>query len=423
MLSTPRWYSYGGMCESLFFAVNLAKYYEKDLIILTPTKDYEGNKNSYINELNLINIKYTGINIYVNTWYCKILSWYIDFNRSNIIIHYLRGILRRISVKPDIIFPTQIGFTGLESSLDVKKSMNLNSELDWSALYSNMLPININFGNKNSSNILFKELGINNSTFICLYVRDNGYYINKLQPGSVYHNADINDYAESINYINNEDENLIIVRVGDPLMTPFKCGKNFIDYVHSPLFNIENSMKLHMSCKFWLGTMGGGRSTPWLFNKNSLLTNATITYNGQCVNSRDVVIFKHIFSYKENRFLSLSEQLDYFDELNVLQLKNDKYIKIDNTSYEIKTLVKEYMMEENNRSFNWNNNLQLKFHNKRIIRIKESFTRTRQIDRYIYDDQFHLIKPRVSKYFIENCWEYGDYLENLTEKHIKKNYE
>jgi putative glycosyltransferase (TIGR04372 family) len=423
IISTPRWYSYGGMCESVFFAVNLAKYYKKELIILTPETDYNGVKRQYINDLNIIDMNYSGTNIHINTWYCKLLSWYLDFNRSCFIVRYLRSGLRKFSVSPDNIFPTKIGFTGAESALDIKKSMNLSNDIDWSSLYNHMSPININFGIKNKSEILLDELGINNRKFICLYVRDDGYYKNKQNTGSDYHNANIHNYAESINYIDTEHEDLIFVRVGDPNMIPFQYGNNIIDYVHTPYFNTINSLKLHMQCKFWLGTMGGGRSTPWLFNKVSLLTNATITWNGQCVNSRDVVIFKHIYSYKDKRFLSLSEQLDNFNEIKLLPSINDKYIQIENTSHEIKTLLKEYMDEETDNSFDWNDNLQSKFHNKRIMQVGISFSRIQEINRYIYDDQFHLIRPRVSKFFIENCWEYGNYLENLTKLYMDTDYE
>jgi len=104
---------------------------------------------------------------------------------------------------------------------------------------------------------LLEDLGIsNNSWYMCLHNREDGYTKNKIPDvDSDFRNGSIDNFLSTIDYISNLGGT--VVRMGDSSMTPFPYMPGLVNYAHSPLKSEMNDILLSANCRFFLGNTSG----------------------------------------------------------------------------------------------------------------------------------------------------------------------
>jgi putative glycosyltransferase (TIGR04372 family) len=177
------------------------------------------------------------------------------------------------------------------------------------------------------------------NNYLTLCVKDINY--KKIKPTMTDEAAaNINDYIDSIKYLNKK---FVILRIGDPTMDKFEYkNKNFFDFT-----DMENHFEMQFdSCfksKFYFGTAGSHSYIPSLTNTKRYMTNCVDFHGLQSTFEYDsYLIFKKIYDLKQKKILSLEEIYldnhvnDMFDSV-----KKNNFIYIDNTKEENLLLAQE----------------------------------------------------------------------------------
>ena len=443
---TPRWYSYGGMFESLFTSLNLAKCYNLKLIFTYPDRHFDRRYNypAFLNqELKSLVCDEVEIVGDYHSLISKLITFWVNFSRrirnlffpsiypevpmtswTNFSRRLRNALPRRIRTKikiKDKIFPNWIGFSGLGKGKKLQKQLKLTRPVCWEGVFKNPVQVNLTSKQEERAKPNLEKLGMQEGQpFVCLYVRDPSFEKLRCSEGSNIANADIKRFIKAI--LTMTERGYYVVRMGDPTMIPIEIHEKFIDYVHTPVYSELMDLYLYRHCIFWLGTQGGGRQPPLFYNRPSIVANAVeLPYSGFCVAKSDVMILKHVFSPREGRILSLRERLERLHELPPKNnYRSEKYLHIENTPEEINQVVWEWFETKDNPDFDWDIPLQEKYHDLRQERTKEIFfdpVRNEWIN--ITVEQYQHLRPRLGKEFLENCWEYGDYLKELTRQYIK----
>ncbi len=176
--------------------------------------------------------------------------------------------------------------------------------------------------------------------FVCLHVRETGYYGSKEGRGKVTRNGSIKNYLDAIEYLTKRG--MWVVRLGDSSMTPLPKMPDVLDYPFSEFKSDLMDIWLIQNCSLYIGQDSGPMNVALLFEKPILSTNIVDVCCGSPLRVNDRGIFKHAFSSKRNRYLSVKEILD--ESL----LKHNGFIGDpdisfeENSSEEILELVKEY---------------------------------------------------------------------------------
>lgn len=140
--------------------------------------------------------------------------------------------------------------------------------------------------------------------FVCLHVREGGYYRENAASTQGPRNAPIQDYMPAIQSIVGRGG--WVIRMGDPSMTPLPKMPGVIDYAHSSARSDWMDVYLCGAARFFIGTTSG-------------LTNAVISYGTPCVlvncltnyyqawDSRVIFALKLLWHKRELRYLKFSE--------------------------------------------------------------------------------------------------------------------
>lgn len=419
LMATPRWYSYGGMFISLFEILHLARYYNRK-IILTYSDVHWDLRYNYPALLNreLIYFKCDEVEVAAgyNSWISKVLTLWLNISHR-VINTFFGKVLLKLKIQ-DKIAPIRIGYSGLENAEKVQRLLNLPEPVNWQEVFRNPIQVDLAEEQEEKAKPILEKLGIKNKeSFVCLYVRDPGFdKLKKGACGSKLANADIEHFKKAVLSIIGKGYH--VIRVGDPRMSPIEIHEKFIDYVHTPYYSELMDLYFYRHCSFWVGTMSGGRDAPLFYNRPCVVVNAVeLPYSGVCINKDDAHIRKHIFSVRDKRFISLKEQLERLDELPPAKYDYGKYLHVENTPDEINQVVLEWYEGGRNPDFDWNLPLQEEFYNLKKKRIKEIYINSGLIKSFAEVGRYQHLQPRMGKRFLENCWEYGPYLEQLTEQY------
>lgn len=185
-----------------------------------------------------------------------------------------------------------------------------------------------------------KTFQLSNKKIVCLHVRDAKYRSDAGRRG--YRNAEINTYIPTIEYL--IKKNYIVIRLGDN-------KKNKINYSNPNFIDLEvhdYDISIIHNCSFFIGTLSGPLDTSYMFQKPTLLTNATSVFVGYPRSFRDRVIFKK--AILNDKKISLYEFLNLpFKYHNYLENNHDLKL-IDNSPDEILEATKEFLynLEKNN---------------------------------------------------------------------------
>ncbi|MBT5873211.1 MAG: TIGR04372 family glycosyltransferase [Candidatus Latescibacteria bacterium] len=186
-----------------------------------------------------------------------------------------------------------------------------------------------------------KELGLpENAPYVCLHVRETGFYGAKEGRGKTTRNGSIDNYLDAINYLTSRG--LWVVRLGDPSMTPLPRMSNVIDYPFSRFKCDLMDIWLIKHCALYVGQDSGPMNVAILFEKTILSTNIVDVCCGSPLRTGDRGILKHVFSRKKSRHLSVKEVIE-----GVLSRHNDfindpDFVFVENSPEEILELITEY---------------------------------------------------------------------------------
>ena len=185
-----------------------------------------------------------------------------------------------------------------------------------------------------------KRLGMNqNSWFVCLQVRDSGYWGENY---TNYRNADINTYLLAIQSI--VEQGGWVIRMGDPTMKPLPSIPHVIDYAHSKTKSDRMDVFLCVSCRFFIGTCSGLSFLPSCFGVPVAMTNLVLMRT-RMFSNRDIYIPKMYWSISDEQYVSFAEAMapplgHAYSEQGLSQLG----IKlVNNTPDEINDLVLEML--------------------------------------------------------------------------------
>ena len=413
IIVTTRGYSYGGLMEVLFFSHALALKTKRQLFIIDPKVNVlKGEKERIFSSEIIINsLKIENI-AEENRTLKKFLELYLDLNRKEyVLIRIIKRIIKKISVKSELFNKKYIGYNGNQLLNEIKKKIKIEDIYNWSEIISKTKKIELNEDVK-----LEKEYFKNKiDHYVCLYVRDDGY--DKLLPkkGSIRHNADIRNFAKSINLLIANGYN--IFRLGDKTMTSYHQRDKVVDMTQ----NSNNSERMNLSlvegCNFWMGTMGGGRAAPLLLRKTCLVVNADVSYNGQCINNEDTVIFKHVYCKKKKRLLSLSEQLENLSDIHELNFDKRNYIRLENTEDEILEVTREFIEKPKKSKLDLKTT-QVEYFETRLKAIHKLLRRSKF--QYTYVEQFKDFQPSIGSDYFQKVWKPSNYLETIKQYYIEK---
>ncbi len=117
-----------------------------------------------------------------------------------------------------------------------------------------------------------RRLGIpEGAWYVCLHVRERGFYEkwSKLYPSA--RDANIEDYYPAINAI--VERGGWVIRMGDSSMKPLRPMPGMVDYVHTGLKSEQADTLLAAGCRFMLGTNSGFTIIPASYGVPCALTN------------------------------------------------------------------------------------------------------------------------------------------------------
>jgi len=214
-----------------------------------------------------------------------------------------------------------------------------------------------------------KAMGINTQKPLYgFFARDDLYRGNKqtksMNSQSNIRNFDINDFKEACKFMT--DNNYIGIRVGNKTLDEINFkNQNVFDYSKSGYCSDFLDIFLAFKCDFFCGGDTGIQHLPPLFRKSTIMINAPFyTSNKQtCPEIHDdgfvkMIIFKKIYSLKENKFLSFSEIMKILKQWETSENKTEGYYDstlqtkgykiVNNSSTEIKEVFEEFYLRKNN---------------------------------------------------------------------------
>ena len=179
-----------------------------------------------------------------------------------------------------------------------------------------------------------------NAWYVCLHVRESGYYGWEEGPGKRARNSLIKNAIPAVQYIVKRGG--WVVRLGDPTMERLEAYPQVIDYPMTKFKSDIMDIYLVMNCLAYIG----GNSGPWdvanLFQKPTIMPNMTDFYTGYPWREGSIGIAKKIYCSRSGRYLSLKEIVIGSIDETIKFDQNDQYKLIENTADEILGLVKEY---------------------------------------------------------------------------------
>jgi putative glycosyltransferase (TIGR04372 family) len=186
-----------------------------------------------------------------------------------------------------------------------------------------------------------EQMGLpHDAWFVCLHVREGGYKGDWENP----RNADISNYFGAIKEITQQGG--WVVRMGDSTMTTLPDLERVIDYAHSSSKSAIMDVYLLKESSFYIGTSSGTMDTAYLLCKPMIITNMMHLINGFPLRQGDIGLFKHVYSEKQKRFLSIKEWLLRASEMApdiVGDFSAPDWRFYENSAEEITSAVKEFM--------------------------------------------------------------------------------
>jgi putative glycosyltransferase (TIGR04372 family) len=193
--------------------------------------------------------------------------------------------------------------------------------------------------------------------YICLHVRDTGYYNDPWR--RTYRNADIDNYSLALDYLINKG--YYVVRLGDPKTKPLSYYSDLVlDYPFLALRSPEMDLFLTKCCSFFIGMQSGMNIVAELFDKPILQVNMYEPFFCAPLKSIDRGLLKKAYYKDSEKPLSLSEWFNLpFKYMDYRSLHSDSDIIFkENDPQEILEAVKRFVVEfESGFSVAWKDDM------------------------------------------------------------------
>ena len=338
---TPHLYSFGNYADELMYGLMKARSSNKKIFLLSP-----------------YNSKFLFGKKIANEEMLQLESKYIY--KQNLIVCHLMKLLVTIMLLPSRSFDRVLNMFGkllnedkvvplvgvsdlwcTEHEMKSGFSWEVVDKYQWHNQIEDGYDLDISDHKNKIARRLLSEIGIDFSTwYVCVHVRESGF---KNDHGRrEYRNSSVHNYIPAIKVIT--DAGGVVVRIGDPTMTPLPELPNVIDYPFSSKKNPLLDLYLIKHCRFFLGTVSGPVSVALMFFKDILVTNINEWILSYPLRKKDRGILTHVYSKAHGRYLTFHEVLsDDWKQQNVFGYIDDNYELTENTAEDIEMAVSEYL--------------------------------------------------------------------------------
>ena len=191
-----------------------------------------------------------------------------------------------------------------------------------------------------------EKMGIGeNNSYVCLNVRDSA-YLEKIGGSDFsyhdYRDSQIQNYLLAAEYLTTLG--FYVIRMGARVKEKLNSSNpKIIDYATNGMRTDFMDIYLGANCSFCISTSTGWDCIPYIFRRPIVYVNVAVIGGVYTFRKTDITIFKHFWSEKDNKILSIKEIID--SKLDYLlmsdQYKNKGIRLIENTPEEIKEATEE----------------------------------------------------------------------------------
>lgn len=351
LFHTPPHRSFGNCAEEMFFGLLQAKRENKKILFMYPRLRLFGLKFRLANEeLFHLESNHAISNINLSS---LLAGWLVSLYLFSLhLLGQLRGSKQfrsiLMTIRPKSTHVTsmvdhsygraKIGQATLwkPSGTTVFSWKNVE-EQNWALQYQEYVPPRISEAKLQYAQQRRIAMGIPPTEwFVCLHFRENENNV------SHYRDSSTAQYIEAIKFITSSGG--WVVRIGDSATSPLPPMERVIDYAHrqdkSPIMDLY----FINQCRFFVGTASGPTFVAMLFQKPAVLVNLAEWTLGLLSGKDSLFIPRHIFSRFHNRFLSVREILEEPYAVTGFEKSHcENYIFVENTSEEIKEVIKEFL--------------------------------------------------------------------------------
>ena len=240
-------------------------------------------------------------------------------------------------------------------------SWDIVQSYDWDTQLGRSLEIRLSREKLTAAEELRQRLGLPiNAWFVCLHVREPGYWND--EASGAPRNANIYNYIEAIKEITRRGG--WVVRMGDSTMKRLPNMDRVIDYPFTPEKCALMDVYLIHECRLYIGMHSGILDVATLFQRPTIMTNLPAWLFGFPQKKGDIALFKHVFSKKRRRFLSVKEWLFEPWIATAPNPSQEEYVYHENNAEELKQVVCEYF----DRDGEWKESLLQKQFNELRVR-------------------------------------------------------
>jgi len=362
VILVPHPIAIGNYAEEIYFGLLKARRESKKLVILQPYPLFGYLRLNLHNNRILLSLKSKYLSAFQDSFFVSALSWFIT-------IYF--GFFRAISIVTQKFFARRLSeayivpMMGQETLWQpdanaVEFSWDVVREYKWTEQISTPLHLELCEDLLEQATMLRFKMGLpKEAWFVCLHVREGGYYGDHQQ--SQNRNADILNYIPAIREVT--DRGGWVVRMGDPKMPPLPPMERVIDYPFTVSKCPLMDMYLIKECSLYIGMLSGLLGVAELFERPSIVTNMCSCMFAYPLRTTDIGIFKNVFSKSKRRYISPYEwpSMTWGGHSNFLP--EEDFVYKENSPEELRDVVKEYF----NRDSNWSPSAsQLKMNHARI---------------------------------------------------------
>ena len=369
---TPHLYSFGNYADELMYGLMKARSSNKKIFLLSP-----------------YNSKFLFGKKIPNEEMLQLESKYIY--KQNLIVCHLMKLLVTIMLLPSRSFDRVLNMFGkllnedkvvplvgvsdlwcTEHEMKSGFSWEVVDKYQWHNQIEDGYDLDISDHKNKIARRLLSEIGIDFSTwYVCVHVRESGF---KNDHGRrEYRNSSVHNYIPAIKVIT--DAGGVVVRIGDPTMTPLPELPNVIDYPFSSKKNPLLDLYLIKHCRFFLGTVSGPVSVALMFFKDILVTNINEWILSYPLRKKDRGILTHVYSKAHGRYLTFHEVLsDDWKQQNVFGYIDDNYELTENTAEDIEMAVSEFLHSHVSNDFSLSQN-QLDVNMRRVSQTRAIYNK------------------------------------------------
>ena len=357
----------GNCGEEIYFGLLKARREKKKLLVILPYPLPGRLRLQFHNNRALLELQteYRS-RLQDSFWYgplCWGVTLYFAFFRAiSIVTTRLLG----ITLREQITIP-MVGQEVLWQPQGTMKnfSWDVVNAYDWTAQMEAPVDISLSESQQKQAHILRRDMGLPaDAWFVCLHVREGGYYSDHDSSGS--RNATIANYFEAIKEITRRGG--WVVRMGDASMTRLPQMERVIDYPFTAAKSAMMDLYLIKECRFYIGMLSGILDLAMLFQRPMLVVNMCSWLLAFPPKRSDLGLFKHVYSKKLKRFLSPFEWPRLAWGGHSTFSPEEEYEFHENTPEELRAVVVEYL----DRPENWvHSPLQKEFNALRINGARE----------------------------------------------------